>query len=128
MEATPVDEGPAAAARRRLPSGLGRRYLLGFDTDEMPAFTSDVLVIGSGMAGLTAALGAAARGLTVNLVTKGEVTETNTWYAQGGIAGAVGEADSVELHLADTLVVGAGLCDEDMVRAIVGEAGLALRS
>jgi L-aspartate oxidase len=124
---TPTFESPAAAAHRRLPPGLGRRYLIGFDTDELEQFTSDVLVVGSGMAGLTAALGAAARGLTVNLVTKGEITETNTWYAQGGIAGAVGEADSVELHLADTLVVGAGLCDEDMVRAVVGEAGLALR-
>jgi L-aspartate oxidase len=122
-----ADEGTAAAAHRRLPSGLGRRYLLGFDTGETPQLSSDVLVIGSGIAGLTAALGAAARGLTVNLVTKGEVTQTNTWYAQGGIAGAVGEADSVELHLADTLVVGAGLCDEDVVRAVVGEAGQALR-
>jgi L-aspartate oxidase len=124
----PSAEGKAAnAAHRRLPSGLGRRYLVGFDTEELTQFTSDVLVIGSGMAGLTAALGAAARGLTVNLVTKGEVTDTNTWYAQGGIAGAVGEADSVDLHLADTLVVGAGLCDEDTVRAVVGEAALALR-
>jgi L-aspartate oxidase len=124
----PSAEGTAAnAVHRRLPSALGRRYLVGFDTEELTQFTSDVLVIGSGMAGLTAALGAAARGLTVNLVTKGEVTDTNTWYAQGGIAGAVGEADSVDLHLADTLVVGAGLCDEDTVRAIVGEAGLALR-
>jgi len=124
----PSTEGTAASvAHRRLPSGLGRRYLVGFDTEELTQFSSDVLVIGSGMAGLTAALGAAARGLTVNLVTKGEVTDTNTWYAQGGIAGAVGEADSVELHLADTLVVGAGLCDEDTVRAVVGEAGVALR-
>ena len=57
---------------------------------------------------------------------QGRLTETNTWYAQGGIAGAVGEADSVELHLADTLVVGQGLCDEDVVRAVVGEAPEAL--
>jgi L-aspartate oxidase len=123
----PLEEGTAAAAHRRLPSGLGRRYLVGFDTEELTQASSDVLVIGSGIAGLTAALGAAARGLTVDLVTKGKITETNTWYAQGGIAGAVGEADSVELHLADTLVVGAGLCDEDTVRAVVGEAGSALR-
>lgn len=119
--------GTAPAAHRRLPDALGRRYLLGFDTDELAQSRSDVLVIGSGIAGLTAALGAAAAGRTVDLVTKGQVGETNTWYAQGGIAGAVGEADSVDLHLADTLVVGAGLCDEDMVRAIVDEAGPALR-
>jgi len=59
-------------------------------------------------------------------VTKSEVTDANTWYAQGGIAGAVGEADSVDLHLADTLVVGQGLCDTDVVRAVVGEAAEAL--
>lgn len=85
----------------------------------------DVLVVGSGIAGLTAAL-AAAQTNTVALVTKGVLRETNTWYAQGGIAGAVGEADSVELHLADTLVVGQGLCDEQVVRAVVGEAPEAL--
>jgi len=119
--------GAPAVHHLRLPDSLGRRYLLGFDTEELPQERSDVLVIGSGMAGLTAALGAASAGRTVNLVTKGEVTETNTWYAQGGIAGAVGEADSVDLHLADTLVVGAGLCDEDVVLAVVEEAGLALR-
>lgn len=88
---------------------------------------ADVLVIGSGIAGLTAALHCS-REHTVTLVTKAELTETNTWYAQGGIAGAVGEADSVELHVADTLVVGQGLCDEAVVRAVVGEAPEALES
>jgi L-aspartate oxidase len=117
----------SATAHRRLPASLGRRYLLDFDTDELTQSRSDVLVIGSGIAGLTAALGAAARGRSVHLVTKARITETNTWYAQGGIAGAVGEADSVDLHLADTLVVGAGLCDEDVVHAVVSEAQLALR-
>jgi L-aspartate oxidase len=119
--------GPAPVAHKRLPEALGRRYLVGFDTDGLPQSSFDVLVIGSGIAGLTASLGAAAGGWTVALVTKGKVAETNTWYAQGGIAGAVGEADSVDLHLADTLVVGAGLCDEDVVLAIVDEAGPALR-
>jgi len=117
--------GPATA-HRRLPSSLGRRYLLEFDTEELEQSRADVLVVGSGIAGLTAALGAAARGRSVHLVTKARITETNTWYAQGGIAGAVGEADSVDLHLADTLVVGAGLCDEDVVQAVVSEAALAL--
>jgi NADPH-dependent 2,4-dienoyl-CoA reductase/sulfur reductase-like enzyme len=70
--------GPAAAAHRRLPDALGRRYLTGFDTEGLPQLRSDVLVIGSGIAGLTAALGAAATGRTVNLVTKGKVAETNT--------------------------------------------------
>lgn len=110
-----------------LPDRLTRRYALGFDTDALPSYSSDVLVVGSGIAGLTAALHAS-RDRSVTLVTKGELTETNTWYAQGGIAGAVGEADSVELHLADTLVVGQGLCDEEVVRAVVSEAPAALDS
>jgi L-aspartate oxidase len=123
-----AERGSATSqAHRRLPDPLGRRYLLEFDTEGLTQLRSDVLVVGSGIAGLVAALGAAADGRSVNLVTKGRVTETNTWYAQGGIAGAVGEADSVELHLADTLVVGAGLCDEDVVRAVVSEAADALK-
>jgi L-aspartate oxidase len=109
----------------RLPESMGRRYLLEFDTDGLVQHTSDVLVVGSGIAGLTAALTTSEHG-TVNLVTKGRVSETNTWYAQGGIAAAVGEADSVELHVADTLEVGQGLCEPDVVRAIVGEAPAAL--
>ncbi|KAF0208791.1 MAG: L-aspartate [Actinobacteria bacterium] len=99
----------------------GPRYLLGFDTDALPRRECDVLVVGSGIAGLVAALQASAFA-RVLLVTKGELSETNTWYAQGGIAGAVGEMDSVELHLSDTLVVGQGLCEPEVVRAVVGEA------
>ncbi len=108
-----------------LPPSLGRRYLLAFDTDELAQERYDVLVVGSGIAGLTTAL-EVGPGRRVGLATKGRLTETATWYAQGGIAGAVGEADSVELHLADTLVVGQGLCDEPVVRAVVGEAADAL--
>lgn len=118
-------EAVPTSAPGRLPAALSRRYLLGFDTSECAEHACDVLVIGSGIAGLVAAL-EASRDRTVSLVTKSRLTETNTWYAQGGIAGAVGEADSVELHLADTLVVGQGLCDEDVVRAVVGEAAEAL--
>ena len=108
-----------------LPAELRRRYLIDFDTADCVAHECGVLVIGSGIAGLVAAL-AAARNHDVALITKARLTEANTWYAQGGIAGAVGEADSVELHLADTLVVGQGLCDEDVVAVVVGEAPAAL--
>ena len=119
-------DGKATSAARTLPEALKRRYLLEFDTDALVQHDVHVLVIGSGIAGLTVALHAAEFG-TVALVTKGEIAETNTWYAQGGIAGAVGEADSVQLHLADTLVVGQGLCETDVVEAVVGEAPAALR-
>jgi L-aspartate oxidase len=119
-----AERGPVAGPGS-LPAALGRRYLVGFDTAACTENHCEVLVIGSGIAGLTAAL-QAARTRDVALVTKGGFTDTNTWYAQGGIAGAVGEADSVELHLADTLVVGQGLCDEAVVRAVVGEAPEAL--
>lgn len=123
LRAGPPDSPPAP---QRLPEALGRRYVMEFDTAEMPEHRSDVLVIGSGIAGLTTALAAAELGFSVGLLTKASLAETGTWLAQGGIAGAVGEADSVELHLADTLVVGQGLCDEAVVRAVVGEATEAL--
>lgn len=116
---------PLSHPATSLPDAMGRRYLIEFDTDELDQHTSDVLVIGSGIAGLTAALQAAGE-RTVALVTKSRISETNTWYAQGGIAGAIGEADSIELHLADTLVVGQGINDENVVRAVVAEAAEAL--
>jgi L-aspartate oxidase len=81
----------------------------------------DILVIGSGLAGLTFALGTAPYG-RVAVLTKGEITESNTSWAQGGIAAAVGEADSWELHERDTLIAGAGLCDEAAVRFLVQQA------
>ena len=109
-----------------LPPALGRRHLLTFDTDRLPEQRADVLVIGAGIAGLTAAVLAARAGLRVALATKGRIGESATWLAQGGIAGAVGETDSIELHLADTLAAGAGLCDEDVVLAVVREAAEAL--
>ncbi len=88
---------------------------------------SDVLVVGAGIAGLTAALHAS-RDRSVTVVTKGSLSQTNTWYAQGGIAGAVGENDSVDAHVRDTLEAGQGLCDEAVVRVVAGEAPEALES
>ncbi len=86
----------------------------------------DFLVIGSGLAGLTYALKAAQHG-RVCVLTKGEVSDSNTSWAQGGIAAAVGEADSWELHEHDTLVAGAGLCDEKAVRFLVQNAPAAIQ-
>ncbi len=81
----------------------------------------DVLVIGSGIAGLYAAL-KAAEFSRVCLLTKGNLHQTNTWLAQGGIAVAFGEDDSPAQHVADTLDAGAGLCKYDAV-AVMAEEG-----
>jgi L-aspartate oxidase len=80
----------------------------------------DFLVLGSGIAGLSFALKVAPRG-RVAIVTKKSRAESNTNYAQGGIAAVTSKEDSVEMHVRDTLSAGAGLCHEDVVRAIVQE-------
>ena len=80
----------------------------------------DYLVLGSGIAGLTFALKVAPRG-RVAIVTKKDRAESNTNYAQGGIASVTSKEDSFELHVRDTLEAGAGLCKENVVRTIVEE-------
>jgi L-aspartate oxidase len=83
----------------------------------------DLLVLGSGVAGLSAAVRAAAEpGVRVGVLTKGELEQSATRWAQGGVAAVLGEQeDSTDLHLADTLAAGAGLCDVDAVRVLVDE-------
>ncbi|MBN2519892.1 MAG: L-aspartate oxidase [Bacteroidales bacterium] len=81
----------------------------------------DFLVIGSGIAGLSYALKVADYG-KVAIVTKTQVQETNTSYAQGGIASVMYDPDNFEKHVFDTLVAGDGLCDEEVVRKVVAEA------
>jgi L-aspartate oxidase len=78
----------------------------------------DYLVIGSGIAGLTFALKAAAHG-RVALITKRSLTDSNTAWAQGGVACVVGQEDSFDLHIRDTLVAGAGLCNKEVVDGVV---------
>ncbi len=81
----------------------------------------DYIVIGSGIAGLFTALQAAQHG-RVLIVTKAALAESNTRYAQGGIAAAIDMADSPQLHYEDTLAAGAGLCDPVAVRVLTDEA------
>jgi L-aspartate oxidase len=81
----------------------------------------DFLVIGSGIAGLSFALKAAEKG-TVHIITKATEDETNTKYAQGGIAGVTYEPDSFEKHIQDTLSCGDGLCKENIVRLVINES------
>ena len=81
---------------------------------------TDILVLGSGIAGLSFAL-KASQYASVSVVTKKEKAESNTNYAQGGIACVLSRTDSLESHVHDTLTAGDGLCDEEVVREIVGE-------
>ena len=88
----------------------------------------DVLVLGGGVAGLSAAVRAARAGSSVAVVTKAVLGASATQYAQGGVAAVLDTGhDSPDLHLSDTLAAGAGLCDEDAVRLMVTEGPTRIR-
>jgi hypothetical protein len=80
----------------------------------------DTLVIGGGVAGYSAALAASARG-KVLVLAKDTMRESNSDYAQGGVAAVLGEEDSISAHVEDTLTVGAGLCEPEAVKVVVEE-------
>ena len=88
---------------------------------------ADVIVIGSGVAGLTAALNLRAHKLSVLLVTKAQIDEGSTKWAQGGIAAALGPGDTPDQHKKDTLIAGAGLCDSQAVDVLVTEGPAAVQ-
>ena len=102
-----------------------RRYLVPFAPKATAHRFTDLLVVGAGIAGLRAAL-AAPSSLDVLVVTKDRIAESNSSYAQGGIAGAIGPDDRFEDHVADTLTAGAGLCDQSIVELVVREAPKAI--
>jgi len=85
------------------------------------SLVTDFIVIGSGVAGLRAAIAVAERGADVTILTKDKASESNTEYAQGGVAVVLSDDDEAGLHEEDTLVAGAGLCDERAVEALVTE-------
>lgn len=88
----------------------------------------DVLVIGSGIAGLSFALKVAEAGKRVAIITKKDSAESNTNYAQGGIAAVTSQSDDVAMHVADTLDAGDGLCDPAVVEAIVRDGAASIAS
>ena len=103
------------------PLALPRRYLVGFDPRELPHHFTDVLIIGGGIAGIRAALGVP-DDYRALVVTKDEVRESNSHYAQGGIAGVLDPEDRFDNHIADTLTAGKGLCEPEVVEMVVREA------
>lgn len=103
-----------------------RRYLSDFDSTRMGHIVTDLLVVGSGVAGARAALAASEFGSVV-VLTKAEAGESATGYAQGGIAAAVDPSDTPDAHFADTVRVGAGLNRAAAVRRLVDEAAERVR-
>ncbi len=97
-----------------------RRYLISFDNHTSSHVFTDVLIIGSGIAGLSAAI-QAARHNSVLILTKDKIDENNTAYAQGGIAVALSPKDTLAKHAKDTLDAGQGLCNKIAVNRIVSE-------
>jgi L-aspartate oxidase len=97
------------------------RYLVSFHPKQMAHFFTDILIIGGGLAGLRAAL-AVPPHLSVLVVTKDALKQSNSTYAQGGIAGVIDPEDRFEDHIQDTLIAGAGLCNQAVVDLVVREA------
>ncbi len=96
------------------------RYLAPFHPKDVPHFFTDILVIGGGLAGLRTAL-AVDPNLTALVITKDGIGHSNSMQAQGGIASVLGEGDTFEEHVADTLEAGGALCDREVVERIVRE-------
>ncbi|MBL8857827.1 MAG: L-aspartate oxidase [Planctomycetes bacterium] len=95
------------------------RFLVPFSLRQVPRFRFDVVVVGSGIAGSAAALAAADAGMNVALLAKADLLESNTLWAQGGMAAVLEQPDSFEAHIADTLKVGCGLSELDTVSTVV---------
>ncbi len=110
-----------------------RRYLIPFRAKLLPQIFTDVLVIGGGVAGLRAGLAAAGEKgdgdepADVIVLAKGELKESNTFWAQGGIAVVMDDDDAVEHHVRDTLVAGADLCDTPAVQRVIEQGPARVR-
>ncbi len=100
---------------------LKRRYLVRFDPKRIPHAFADVLIIGGGIAGIRAALAVDPK-LEVIVITKDRLLQSNSAYAQGGIAGVFDPLDNFSSHAADTIAAGKGLCDPEIVDMVVHEA------
>lgn len=106
-----------------------RRYLIPFRAKLLPQIFTDVLVIGAGVAGLRAALAVTDKDAEADVIVlaKGKLDQSNTFWAQGGIAAVLSEDDSIDNHVRDTVTAGAGLCDEPVVEHVVGDGPARVR-
>ncbi|MFN0008453.1 MAG: L-aspartate oxidase [Planctomycetota bacterium] len=95
------------------------RYLVPFSFRQVPLYRFDLVVVGCGVGGSAAALAAANRGTSVAVLAKAEMRESNTLYAQGGLAAVLAAPDSFDAHVADTLHVGCGLSEREAVECVV---------
>lgn len=95
------------------------RYLVPFSFRHVPVYRFDVVVVGSGIAGAAAALSAAGSGASVAVLAKADLRESNTLYAQGGMAAVLQAPDTIDAHFADTLRVGCGLSERETVECVV---------
>ncbi|MCA9083343.1 MAG: L-aspartate oxidase [Planctomycetaceae bacterium] len=98
-----------------------RRYLVPFDPKRVPHLFADVLIIGGGIAGIRAALEIDPSLRTI-VVTKDQISQSNSAWAQGGIAGVLDPLDDFANHIADTIAAGKGMCDPDIVELVIREA------
>lgn len=98
-----------------------RRYLVPFDPKRVPHLFADVLVLGAGIAGTRAAL-AIDPSLRTIVVTKDTITQSNSAWAQGGIAGVLDPLDDFAHHVSDTIAAGKGMCEQEVVESVVREA------
>jgi L-aspartate oxidase len=103
------------------------RTLVPFDLAKLPVLDTDVLIVGSGSAALRAAIEVARARRRVLIVTKKRPIDCNSFYAQGGIAAAIGDHDTPESHIMDTLRVGCGLSDRSVVEVVVREGAERVR-
>ncbi len=98
-----------------------RRYLTEFDTNKLPVIKTDVLIVGTGLAGLYASIHISPSKKCL-VATKTDIDSSSSWLAQGGIAAVISPDDDIASHVADTLKAGAGLCDEAAVNVLVSES------
>ncbi len=121
-----LNSSPITMQSRTIHVPTERRYLVPFDPKRVPHLYTDVLIVGGGIAGIRAAL-AVDPSLRTVVITKDSLQQSNSAYAQGGIAGVLDPLDDFSHHVADTVAAGKGLCDQAVVEFVIREAPQRIR-